>query len=79
MHAALIRSVAIGERLRLRREVHPNVKTRNWTFLAAIRSGFLLISFKPQGHILDVFGEHEIDWEEYEKKRDQFNPLGGAK
>ncbi len=69
MFAALLKSLTPGEPLRLRNEVLPKVKVRNWAFLSINKSGVVLLGFNPKGRILAVFKENEIDWDKYEETK----------
>ncbi len=63
----------VGDRVRLRKGVHSNLKIREWTFLGKTPKSIILINYKPKGRVLKVVREKDIDWDEY-RKRNSFAP-----
>jgi hypothetical protein len=57
-----------GDQLKLRKEVFPNIKVREWTVLGKDNGRLILISYTPKGRALEVVEENDIDWEEYLKR-----------
>ena len=57
-----------GDLIKLRKDVLPNVKMREWIVLAKDNGRIILINYRPKGHALEVVKEDDIDWAEYPKK-----------
>ena len=59
-----------GGLIKLRKDVLPNVKVREWVVLGKDKDNgrIILIRYRPKGHALEVVKEDDIDWEEYLKR-----------
>jgi hypothetical protein len=57
-----------GDAVKLRKDVLPNVKAREWTVLGKDNGRVILIRYTPKGRALEVVRENDIDWEEYPRK-----------
>ena len=53
-----------GDRVRLRREILPDSKVREWTFLGKVQDNVILIDYKPKGRILKVAKADDIKWQD---------------
>ena len=58
----------IGDVVRLRNGILPDVKIRDWTFLGKTPDTVILVSYKAKGRILKVVKEDDIDWDDHRKK-----------
>lgn len=57
-----------GDLIKLRKDVLPDAKVREWVVLGKDNGRIILISYRPKGHALEVVKEDDIDWEEYLKR-----------
>lgn len=57
-----------GDLIKLRKDVLPNVRVREWIVLGKDNRRIILINYRPKGHALEVVKEDDIDWEEYLKR-----------
>jgi hypothetical protein len=57
-----------GDAVKLRKDVLPHVRVREWTVLGKESGRLILISFTPKGRALEVVKENDIDWEVYPRK-----------
>ncbi len=57
-----------GDAVKLRKDVLPHVRVREWTVLGKENGRLILISYTPKGRALEVVKENDIDWEEYPRK-----------
>jgi hypothetical protein len=56
-----------GDPVKLRKDILPHIKVREWTFLGKSQDSIILITYKPKGRILKVVKEDDIDWDDYQK------------
>ncbi len=63
----------VGDQVKLRKGILPNLKVREWTFLGKTPESIILINYKPKGRVLKVVREKDIDWDDY-RKRNSFPP-----
>ncbi len=63
----------VGDQVKLRKGILPNLKVREWTFLGKTPKSIILINYKPRGRVLKVVREKDIDWDDY-RQRNPFAP-----
>ena len=63
-----LKSPNVGDLVRLRKGILPDVKVREWTFLGKTPNNVILINYKSKGRVLKVVKEDDIDWDDYRKK-----------
>ncbi len=64
----------VGDQVKLRKGILPNLKVREWTFLGKTPESIILINYRPKGRVLKVVREKDIDWDDY-RKRNSFAPF----
>jgi hypothetical protein len=60
-----------GDAVKLRKDVLPDVKVREWIVLGKDNGHIILINYRPKGHAVEVVKEDDIDWEEYLRGKDK--------
>ena len=63
-----LKSPTVGDLLRLKKGILPEVKIREWTFLGKTSKNVILINYQPKGRILKIVREDDIDWDDYGKR-----------
>ena len=59
------RSPIPGDVVKLRKDVLPDVKVREWIVLGKDNGHIILINYRSKGHAVEVVKEDDIDWEGY--------------
>lgn len=59
------KSPIVGGKVKLREDVLPHVRAREWTVLGKNNDRVILIRYMPKGHALEVVKENDIDWGKY--------------
>jgi len=62
------KSPIVGDAVKLRRDVLPEVAAREWTVLGKNNDRVILIRYTAKGRALEVVKENDIDWEKYPRK-----------
>jgi len=68
MEKSFLDSITHGEKLRLRDDVLPLVKRREWIFAGMGKSDTILLAHESQGYIWGAKPDG-IDWEEYLRRK----------
>jgi len=65
---SFLNPVTPGEKLRLRDDVLPHAKVREWIFEGLERGEKVLLTHKLDGYTLEAKID-DIDWEEYQRRK----------
>ena len=66
-----LQSIRIDEKLRLRDDVMPRARKRDWLFKGVVKDDTILLAHEIDEYTWEVTADY-IDWEEYQKRKTSF-------